>query len=159
MTVDITGKRFGRYIVIRKTNQRKNGGVVWECRCDCGETRFNRTADLTTGRSQSCGCRTREAARKNAPLGKHGLKTADKNNCVEKTDLRSLKRELRNNTSGKTGVCWNTGHQKWQARIGFQGKTHHLGYFTEYDEAVKARTEAEKELHEPILERYGRKRQ
>lgn len=47
------------------------------------------------------------------------------------------------NTSGVTGVCWNKRNQKWHAQIGVNLKTIHLGYFNDFNDAVKARKEAE----------------
>ena len=47
------------------------------------------------------------------------------------------------NKSGVTGVRWSKFHEKWQAYIGHNGKTIHLGYFIDFNEAVKVRKEAE----------------
>lgn len=47
------------------------------------------------------------------------------------------------NTSGVTGVSWHKGIQKWRARINVSGKEVNLGYFEEFEDAVKARKEAE----------------
>lgn len=49
------------------------------------------------------------------------------------------RRTQKNNTSGVKGVCWHKPSKKWVA----QYKKEHLGYFTEFDDAVKARKEAE----------------
>lgn len=48
-----------------------------------------------------------------------------------------------NNTSGVTGVYWNKGRKKWEVQIGVNSKTIFLGHFTNFDDAVKARKEAE----------------
>jgi len=48
-----------------------------------------------------------------------------------------------NNTSGHTGVCWRKERNKWTARIVLNYKTIHLGVFDSYEDAVKAREEAE----------------
>ena len=48
-----------------------------------------------------------------------------------------------NNTSGCTGVVWNKRVNKWMANIRYNGKRIHLGYFVDYDDAVKARKKAE----------------
>lgn len=38
---DLTGRRVGRLTIIRATDQRgPDGGVVYECLCDCGNTCF-----------------------------------------------------------------------------------------------------------------------
>lgn len=48
-----------------------------------------------------------------------------------------------NNTSGVTGVCFNKNKMKWQATIKYNKKQIFLGYFKEFDDAVKTRKEAE----------------
>lgn len=47
------------------------------------------------------------------------------------------------NKSGVTGVCWAERKQKWIAYITVDGKRRHLGYFVDFEEAVKARKTAE----------------
>lgn len=49
----------------------------------------------------------------------------------------------KNNTSGCTGVVWNKGKKKWTAQICYNYKTYCLGHFNKFDDAVKARKEAE----------------
>lgn len=48
------------------------------------------------------------------------------------------------NKSGHAGVFWYERYKKYQASIKAGGKTVHLGYYENYDEAVRAREEAEK---------------
>lgn len=60
MKRNLTGLRFGRLTVIRETSERAaDGGIIWECLCDCGKTCFVWGNKLTRkGHSQkrSCGC-------------------------------------------------------------------------------------------------------
>jgi hypothetical protein len=49
-----------------------------------------------------------------------------------------------NNQSGITGVGWQRRNNKWRARITHQGETVWLGQYDNFDDAVKARKEAEK---------------
>lgn len=49
----------------------------------------------------------------------------------------------KNNTSGVTGVIWHKRDNVWQARIKVNYKYIHLGYFNSFEDAVKARKEAE----------------
>lgn len=53
------------------------------------------------------------------------------------------KQKSKRNTSGVTGVCWYKAYNKWKARITISKKEIHLGYFDSFDDAVKARKEAE----------------
>lgn len=55
-SIDLTGKRFGRLVVIEKLNERKRNRVVWRCKCDCGNYKNVVSTDLTTGETRSCGC-------------------------------------------------------------------------------------------------------
>lgn len=59
---DITGLRFGRLVVLRKTSTKShkasdNGAYLWECLCDCGELcYYSRYALITPNGVKSCGC-------------------------------------------------------------------------------------------------------
>lgn len=53
---DLKGQRFGKLIVIEETEERKNGNVVWKCKCDCGNTINVPTHSLTSSNTRSCGC-------------------------------------------------------------------------------------------------------
>lgn len=50
----------------------------------------------------------------------------------------------RNNKSGITGVHFDSTNEKWVAQIGIDRKRKNLGKFDNFDDAVKARREAEK---------------
>lgn len=56
MTKDISGQRFGRLIAKYPTAERKNGKVVWHCKCDCGNEIDVTITYLTSGDTLSCGC-------------------------------------------------------------------------------------------------------
>ncbi len=49
------------------------------------------------------------------------------------------------NTSGVVGVCWDKRHQKWRARIKINGRNKQLGQFSDFNEAVKVRKDAERQ--------------
>ena len=53
---DITNQKFGRLIAIKPTQQRQNNNVIWQCKCDCGNTVFVPAASLLSGNTKSCGC-------------------------------------------------------------------------------------------------------
>ena len=48
-----------------------------------------------------------------------------------------------NNTSGVTGVSWNSSKQKWISQIQFKKQHYYLGAYDSKDEAIKARLIAE----------------
>lgn len=54
-TIDETGHRYGHLTVIRRDNGRHSGtGVVWLCRCDCGNTRLVPGGKLRNGSVTQC---------------------------------------------------------------------------------------------------------
>lgn len=52
------GYRVGRLTVAAPTARRKNGYMVWRCRCDCGGEILLDTRCLQRGTVQDCGCAT-----------------------------------------------------------------------------------------------------
>jgi hypothetical protein len=52
----LSGKRFGRLLVIREVGQNKHKAVLWECVCDCGNTIIAIGGNLRIGCTNSCGC-------------------------------------------------------------------------------------------------------
>lgn len=52
----LEGQRFGRLLVLKKLNKRKQRAVVWQCKCDCGAIVEVTTASLKSGHTLSCGC-------------------------------------------------------------------------------------------------------
>ena len=70
-----TGKRYGRWRVLRFAAIRKSRAYWW-CLCDCGNERAVEGKSLRQGISQSCGCLQREAtARANRKYKRtHGMR-------------------------------------------------------------------------------------
>lgn len=52
-------------------------------------------------------------------------------------------RKRKNNTSGRTGVIWNSKNNNWNTKICRNGIPEHLGTFDNYEDAVKSRELAE----------------
>lgn len=146
---DLTGRRFGRLVAMRPTGESNpKKGRLWECRCDCGNTRIVPAAYLLEGEVRSCGClhdelfaRHRKRAWESAHQGgtQPGL-------------LREMKPRA-GNRSGVRGVSWHKAQRKWQARITFQGKTIFLGYFDKLKDAANARKAAEENYFEKYLKK------
>lgn len=72
--IDLSGKKFGRLIVIKKAGKTKSGNITWFCKCDCGKESVVIGSELINGRTQSCGCYNREkkAMRQAEALTTHG---------------------------------------------------------------------------------------
>lgn len=57
---NLIGERFGKLVVIGRTNIRTSGGILRICQCDCGNIINVRIGGLTSGNSTSCGCTRHE---------------------------------------------------------------------------------------------------
>ena len=82
---------------------------------------------------------------KEHPHGKAHKVDNRKSNLRYATDSQNaMNRHIHsNNTSGVTGVGWNKDSQKWCAYICKNYEQIHLGYFDNFDDAVRARKDAE----------------
>ena len=83
---DLIGRKFGRLTVlyenkddVRKENRR---GIVWHCRCDCGNECDVFATYLRQGQTKSCGCLQQDTASKTF---KKDIRKYDENrNLIEK---------------------------------------------------------------------------
>lgn len=60
---ELAGQRFGRLLVIERTETVGSGGFLWRCRCDCGEYCDVSGGSLVDGSTKSCGCLKLENSR------------------------------------------------------------------------------------------------
>jgi len=54
--LELTNKRFGRLVVIKRVDNNKFGSAMWQCRCDCGNTITASGKMLNYGQTKCCGC-------------------------------------------------------------------------------------------------------
>lgn len=76
--IEITGKRFGKLVALKKVGYSvgKSPKQLWECRCDCGNVVVVRKSALFRGHTRSCGCLSGEKAKNNfLKLKKSGMLT------------------------------------------------------------------------------------
>lgn len=72
---DLTGKTFGRLIVLGRAEEGWHKQPHWLCRCACGVEFVARGNNLKDGSTKSCGCLRREISRARmiaAPRGERG---------------------------------------------------------------------------------------
>lgn len=53
--LDLTNKRSGRLLILRRAGTTADGHVIWTCRCDCGRETSINAGNLARGQ-KSCGC-------------------------------------------------------------------------------------------------------
>ena len=149
--IDLTGKRFGRLVVLGPTEKRSGNSVVWCCRCDCGNEVDVSSARLRTGQTRSCGCLSSE-------VHKESFKPAREKrekDYVEGTDVKLLMHTpIKSNTSGKAGVSFDRSVGTWKAVIYFKRHKYFLGSSVNKERAIEIREEAEKRIHGNFLEWY-----
>lgn len=62
--IDLTNKRFGKLVVIRRYYNPKNTRPMWLCKCDCGNEKVVKGGALRDGLTVSCGCFGKEQRKK-----------------------------------------------------------------------------------------------
>ena len=53
---DLTGRRFGKLVVLEYVGTNKNRCSIWKCQCDCGIIKNISGHDLKMGKTKSCNC-------------------------------------------------------------------------------------------------------
>jgi hypothetical protein len=61
--VDLTGKRFGFLLVLKRSDKNDGKAAAWVCQCRCGKITTVRGSHLRNGFTKTCGCN---------PLKRHG---------------------------------------------------------------------------------------
>lgn len=146
---DLTGKKFDRLIAIRPTTKRESGGVVWLCKCDCGEYCERSSKVLQRAGHHSCGCYNKEQItnlNKKNLIGKHFGKLT----VIKETDKRDSGGniiwlcqcecgntcEIRTGslTSGNTTSCGCVNYSIGEKNIEKILKTNNISFISQYTE-------------------------
>jgi len=144
--LDLTGKKFGRLIVIERDGRTKNESALWLCKCDCGKTVKANATSLRRGETTSCGCSR-----------KYNIKKA-RQTLTEKTidgvQVPLLQKKVRRDSrTGHKGITIRKRYGKtyYEVSIGFKAKRKYIGTFKELEDAIKARKQAEEKYHDPYI--------
>ena len=71
--IDLTGRRFGRLLVMQATSKRSSqGDIYWKCVCDCGKSVVVNGKSLRSSGQKSCGCLQRESLEKHMTVARTG---------------------------------------------------------------------------------------
>lgn len=147
---NITNQQFGKLKAVKPLNKMDGDSRVWLFECDCGSSCETSYASVKWSGKTSCGCAIAPSQLANIAKALESVAWVDNTNVNK---LKSDKLQI-NNTSGVKGVNWHKDTQRWVARIMFKKKTYELGYYKDFDEAVKARKNAEQVTHEAFVEWY-----
>lgn len=72
--IDLTGKVFGRLLVLEHAGKSVRGQSLWLCSCSCGNQKVMQYSSLVAG-TQSCGCKKREPNLANTTHGQSNTRT------------------------------------------------------------------------------------
>lgn len=62
---EIQGERFSKLVVVSEAGHRdKQGAILWNCVCDCGNVVITTVGCLRSGNTKSCGCSRKESLKK-----------------------------------------------------------------------------------------------
>ena len=86
---DRTGERYGRLLVLEYSGKDHRGKHLWRCRCDCGNEKIVVGDNLSSGKSNSCGCLKKEFLSKKG--NQFGL-YSDRRLAIYKVQYSHLKR-------------------------------------------------------------------
>lgn len=156
--MDLIGRKFGKLTVVEQAERK--GYVL--CKCDCGNTKEIRAVSLTKKKqpTRSCGCIQRARASENGSKNiADNSKAKNETNMAFNTNFQVIENSKlpRNNRSGHKGVWFEPKRQQYQAFIQVHGTRIHLGRFAKYEDAVKARIEAEEKYFAPLIKEKGEK--
>ena len=54
--LDRTGLKYGRLAVVKHSGKDKRNKHLWLCKCDCGNEKIVVSDNISSGKSNSCGC-------------------------------------------------------------------------------------------------------
>ncbi len=155
---DLTAQRFGMLVVIGLSDKRRVGKnrkyVLHKCVCDCGNVVYVTTSQLTSDLKTSCGCINKE---KHIEKGRRLSAIVNEKYVVENTNINTITKEepYITNKTGIRGVCLCKKTKKYLAYISFKKKTYRLGSFSNKEDAVKVRKEAESKIFGEFLKEYN----
>jgi hypothetical protein len=131
--------RFGKLVVDYEVDENS-----YRCTCDCGMKIIVKREHLNE--NSHCGCVTR------ALLLDHIRKNS---NIDIDDDIVENKVPVPDNNKGR-GLNFDKKKNKWRARIIYQSKEYHLGYFQDEKTALEVRKDAEMNMGTGFLEWYNK---
>lgn len=127
----IIGEKFGRLLVIEKTNRKLRRDYLYKCLCECGNITYQPKYNLTNGHARSCGCLQKE---KTSVIVQHQIVDGTKPAIF--TDKPN-----KNNSTGFRGVApyQQSGRTKYKASLVYKGIDYHKKGFQTAEEAREYR--------------------
>ena len=126
---NLVDKRFGKLLVVSKSEKTDRRGRYWNVVCDCGTKKTINTSSLK--KLKSCGCITvqrmkeKSATYQTREQQKQNALKANKKTIRDGINFGILNgKDFKNNTSGYKGVFWD--ESAWRACVGYKKKIYYL---------------------------------
>lgn len=151
------GNRFGRLVVIEKTDKKIGRNCIYKCQCDCGN--IVEISSVHLGRdTNSCGCIKKERALRNNRENERIFHRSQMK-YFEGSQVTQIQSQnpYSTNKLGVRGVYFDKRSGKYIAKITVKRKNITLGYFSKLEDAIKARKAGEDEYFSPIIEAFNYK--
>lgn len=127
--INLVGNKYDRLIVLRETNKRtRQGSIIWECVCDCGNTVFSTGGNLKRYNTKSCGCLNRQ--KRAVSCLKHGMTNTPEFKCWQHIISRCTKpfdRSYKNYGGRGISICerWFFSFQNFFEDMGNRPSNNH----------------------------------
>ena len=99
------GDRYGRLLVVSHSGKDKRNKHLWLCKCDCGNEKIIVSDNLSSGKSNSCGCLKSEFLA-NSGFQFKGIENRE--DAILKVQYSHLKRRHRNLDKDGVVIDFNT---------------------------------------------------
>jgi hypothetical protein len=97
---DITGAVYGMLTVVSYSHS--NNGTYWNCKCECGNSSVVKATALNYGGTKSCGCGSKEQAKKNCILSREKARLPYQHSRKLKDLYRNLMDRCYNETNKRS---------------------------------------------------------
>lgn len=135
--LDRTGLKYGRLTVIKHSGKDKRKKHLWLCKCECGNEKVVVSDNLSSGKSNSCGCLKAEFLA-NSGFQFRGIE--DREDAVLKVQYSHLKRRHKKLDTQNTAIDFTTFKNISKSNCKYCG----LEYSKEIEDRLSERSDGKK---------------
>lgn len=136
-SIDETGNRYGRLLVLERGEGDPANGVSWLCQCDCGKITTVLGKSLRKGLTVSCGCwRKEKATERIQAISRAQLKEKHPRWKGEDVSYRYAHVWV-SRQKDKTGICFQCGAERYTEWANIHPEREHSRNLDDYQEFCK----------------------